>query len=444
MSSIPGLMSKPGSLSASASGTTKLGGEPGSSISTPAVLAWPSVMLLALQSSGWKFAAITMGTALSSLAPQSAVACLNAFIRCWPTVVPVFPATGVAGVVSLNPSPGGSRFWMVKVAVARAIAGVPSAAASTSAAEARRLTAHLAPPAAVGSRGRSAASSRRVAAPACGCGRGSCAGRCDVPRWRSPPARATAPAARPRRAPPLPGAHAPASPASWRRNRPPPRATRAPMQRRSTPSSRVGPRSRQDSEPRPEKRRTPLPSQAKPISCGKASHILCARRSTDCDTPLVVRHLPRNAWIVALFPVCLAGVGWPRKAAAAPARTPTLSAPACSDVTSSQNSPGTQKVFAARHCQGGGVTWDALLEVLAARQGVVESVDVPPAGWTGEVSILDGATLFSIDDEGDAARFCAASPELVATMRREVARLNTDADALTRTMGAAKDRKSVV
>ncbi|HLK90073.1 MAG TPA: hypothetical protein VKZ18_09265 [Polyangia bacterium] len=150
-----------------------------------------------------------------------------------------------------------------------------------------------------------------------------------------------------------------------------------------------------------------------------------------------MRHLPRNAWIVALFPVCLAGVGCPRKDAAAPARTPTLSAPACFDVTSSQNSPGTQKVFAARHCQGGGVTWDALLEVLAARQGVVESVDVPPAGWTGEVSILDGATLFSIDDEGDAARFCAASPELVATMRREVARLNTDADALTRTMGAA-------
>jgi hypothetical protein len=75
--------------------------------------------------------------------------------------------------------------------------------------------------------------------------------------------------------------------------------------------------------------------------------------------------------------------------------------------------------------------------VLAARQGRVEDVEEPLAGWTGGVSKLEGAILFSIDDEGDAARFCAASPELVATMRREVARLNGDADLLARAMGGA-------
>jgi hypothetical protein len=145
-----------------------------------------------------------------------------------------------------------------------------------------------------------------------------------------------------------------------------------------------------------------------------------------------VRHVPRNARLVALFPVILALPGCPKK------RPPTPGPITCFDVAAAQNSAGTQRVFAARRCQGGGVTWGPILDVLAARQGRVEELEgLPPAGWTGGVSRLDGTILFSIDDEGDSARFCAASPELVATMRREVARLNDDADLLTRAMAAA-------
>jgi hypothetical protein len=110
----------------------------------------------------------------------------------------------------------------------------------------------------------------------------------------------------------------------------------------------------------------------------------------------------------------------------------------CFDVTTAQNSPGTRAIFEARKCQGGGVTWGAILEVVAARQGRVTPIEEPLPGWTGSVSTLDGSTRFSVDDEGDAARFCSDGPALVATMRREIARLNGDARELARAMGAAK------
>src|SRR5258705_6968150 len=95
----------------------------------------------------------------------------------------------------------------------------------------------------------------------------------------------------------------------------------------------------------------------------------------------------------------------------------------CFDVTANRNSPPARAVFASRHCQGGGVTWGALLRVLARRVGTVEPVlDVAP-GWTGGVYTLDGATRFSVDDEGSAARFCSDDPELVKKLREAYPRL---------------------
>jgi hypothetical protein len=110
----------------------------------------------------------------------------------------------------------------------------------------------------------------------------------------------------------------------------------------------------------------------------------------------------------------------------------------CFDVTATANSPGTRALFEKRRCQGGGVTWSALLQVVAARQGRVASIEEPVPGWTGDVSTLDGRARFSVDDEGDAARFCADDAALLATVRAQLAHLNSDARELARAMGEAK------
>jgi len=128
---------------------------------------------------------------------------------------------------------------------------------------------------------------------------------------------------------------------------------------------------------------------------------------------------------IALLALVVACVGCPKKQAAQRE---------CFNVVVSDNSKGTEALFASRHCQGGGVTWGALLHVLAARMGRVEAVEDVTPGWTGGVYTMNGRTRFSIDDEGDAAQFCAAGPILVAEMRRAYERLNHDAGELKRAM----------
>lgn len=139
-----------------------------------------------------------------------------------------------------------------------------------------------------------------------------------------------------------------------------------------------------------------------------------------------------SASIVGLL--ALAGLTCSKKAAPP---SPRAAPVACFDVTAADNSPGTRQVFAARRCQGGRVTWAGILDVLAARQGHVEPVTAPTPGWTGAVYTLGRRARFSIDDESGAARFCADDPELLAAVRREVARLNASPDALTRAMSEA-------
>src|SRR6185437_8817932 len=148
---------------------------------------------------------------------------------------------------------------------------------------------------------------------------------------------------------------------------------------------------------------------------------------------LLVPRAQTSASVVGLL--ALAGLGCPKKAVPP---SPRAAAPAaCFEVTAADNSPKTRELFAARRCQGGGVTWAGILDVLAARQGHVEPVTAPTPGWAGAVYTLNRRTRFSIDDESGAARFCADDRQLLATMRREVARLNAAPDALTRAMGQA-------
>jgi hypothetical protein len=108
----------------------------------------------------------------------------------------------------------------------------------------------------------------------------------------------------------------------------------------------------------------------------------------------------------------------------------------CFDLTVGKNSATTTAVFEARQCQGGGVTWAGLLRVLVKRHGPSTVPDEPVPGWTGDVRRL-GATTFSIDEEGDAARFCADDGALVAAMRQESAALNASKAALEAAMDEA-------
>jgi hypothetical protein len=109
----------------------------------------------------------------------------------------------------------------------------------------------------------------------------------------------------------------------------------------------------------------------------------------------------------------------------------------CFDVLAGGNSPQTRALFASRHCQGGGVTWAALLEVLARREGVVQPVLDATPGWTGSVNTLNGVMRFSIDEEGDSARFCANDSGLAKRLHAQYDRLNSNEAELSRAMSEA-------
>ena len=104
---------------------------------------------------------------------------------------------------------------------------------------------------------------------------------------------------------------------------------------------------------------------------------------------------------------------------------------ACFDVTTKTTSETTREVFTRRDCQGGGVTWAGILGVLVKREGAPQPA--MEAEWTGDVQAMNGG-LLSIDDEGDAARFCTNVPALLQRVRGEVDRLNADPKALEEAM----------
>ena len=70
----------------------------------------PSTADVALHDSGSNVASTLIVTVLFNCAPQTFAACWNAIRRCWPSVVPVLPPTGAAGVGSLKPTPAALPF----------------------------------------------------------------------------------------------------------------------------------------------------------------------------------------------------------------------------------------------------------------------------------------------------------------------------------------------
>ena len=110
---------------------------------------------------------------------------------------------------------------------------------------------------------------------------------------------------------------------------------------------------------------------------------------------------------------------------------------ACFDATTRDTSAAARAVFAERHCQGGGVTWAGLINVLVQRRGSVAPVLEATPGWTGGVSTLNGRARFSIDDEADSARFCTDDAELLADVRQDYERLEADQAFLRKAMSEA-------
>src|SRR3712207_6304150 len=105
-------------------------GKPGKSRKMPTAPAEPSTAEVALQDCAAHCARMVMVMGLSMVAPHLSAAAWKAFRRCWPSVVPLLPPTGVAGVVSLKPKFAASLFRITIVAVAPAEGGTPGTAAA--------------------------------------------------------------------------------------------------------------------------------------------------------------------------------------------------------------------------------------------------------------------------------------------------------------------------
>lgn len=112
----------------------------------------------------------------------------------------------------------------------------------------------------------------------------------------------------------------------------------------------------------------------------------------------------------------------------------------CFSVVAEDDSPSTRALFEKKQCQGGGVTWAAILHVLLRRRGPSQAVEEATPGWTGDVRMLSwsgGPTRVAMDDEGDAVLFCTDSQRLLDEIRNDVKRLNARRLELERAMGEA-------
>ena len=102
--------------------------------------------------------------------------------------------------------------------------------------------------------------------------------------------------------------------------------------------------------------------------------------------------------------------------------------PSCFTVQGSANSAGTTQLFKARQCQGGGVTWSAILHRLAAHEGTVgASLNRTPKGAVGyarSIQFRGTTTWYSVDDEADAALLCAGDAALLKAIADHYQRLN--------------------
>ena len=118
--------------------------------------------------------------------------------------------------------------------------------------------------------------------------------------------------------------------------------------------------------------------------------------------------------------------------------TPAKPRDPCFSMTAGMNSGGTNALFARRELQGGGYTWAAIVGALV--EGYTKLIRVadgysgamPHFGQPMIVRYRGAQTWYILDEEGDAAVFCAGEPALLDAVRADYKRLNGDANALER------------
>jgi len=102
--------------------------------------------------------------------------------------------------------------------------------------------------------------------------------------------------------------------------------------------------------------------------------------------------------------------------------------------THQRTSAAAAEVFAQSNLQGGGDTWEAILNVVVRRYGTAgETWTKPsPMGFGAAVDIVyrGTPTWYALDAEGDGATFCAGDPGLFHDVSAEFERLNRDPAAL--------------
>jgi hypothetical protein len=112
--------------------------------------------------------------------------------------------------------------------------------------------------------------------------------------------------------------------------------------------------------------------------------------------------------------------------------------PSCFTIEVTANSAGTTQLFNARQCQGGGVTWAAILHRLAAHQGRVGEALIPPPrgtlGYARSIQVRGVTTWYAVDDEGDAASLCTGDPALLKSIVAHYQRLNASREQLASEM----------
>jgi hypothetical protein len=117
-------------------------------------------------------------------------------------------------------------------------------------------------------------------------------------------------------------------------------------------------------------------------------------------------------------------------------KQPAADARRCFTADAAANRRATRALFERRDLQGGGPTWSAILEaVVKGYTTFVRASDGYVAGMphfgTGTIVTFRGRqTWYLLDEEGDAATFCAGDKQLLAQVRADYDRLNGDARAL--------------
>ena len=114
----------------------------------------------------------------------------------------------------------------------------------------------------------------------------------------------------------------------------------------------------------------------------------------------------------------------------------------CFEATASETSDLASGVFEDRGLQPGGPSWAAVIRVLVGRHGESQEMSQPPPGYPGfgvpyELNTSSGTERYVIDDEGDAAIFCAQAPAFLEAIRTEWETVNESEPELARALDEA-------